>query len=266
MKFAFWNVHQNPVINHYIVDLIYENELDIIVLAEYKDNEQKLIDELTQKGIYMEKYLTSGCDRIMMFGSIQKVMPANQNKYYSIQIIDKKCILCGMHLPSRIYSDHQERRNIVIDRIVEDINELEMKLKIENTIILGDVNENPYDVGCLNATKFHGISSGADAEKGSRTVMSKTFKMFYNPMWNLFGDFRYPPGTYYHNGSDPSNSFWNIYDQVMIRPSMRKWFVDNSLKILVKIQEYSLVDKFRHPRKDISDHLPIVFEIKEENI
>ena len=73
-------------------------------------------------------------------------------------------------------------------------------------------------------------------------------------------------GTYYHNGSEPSNSFWNIYDQVMIRPSMRKWFVDNSLKILVKIQEYSLVDKFRHPRKDISDHLPIVFEIKEENI
>ena len=121
MKFAFWNVHQNPVINHYIVDLIYENELDIIVLAEYKDNEQKLIDELIQKGIYMEKYLTSGCDRIMMFGSIQKVMPANQNKYYSIQIIDKKYILCGMHLPSRIYSDHQERRNIVIDRIVEDI-------------------------------------------------------------------------------------------------------------------------------------------------
>ena len=39
MKFAFWNVHQNPVINHYIVDLIYENELDIIVLAEYKDND-----------------------------------------------------------------------------------------------------------------------------------------------------------------------------------------------------------------------------------
>ena len=62
------------------------------------------------------------------------------------------------------------------------------------------------------------------------------------------------------------NSFWNIYDQVMIRPSMRKWFVDNSLKIVVKIQEHSLVDKFRHPRKDISDHLPIVFEIKEENI
>lgn len=94
MKFAFWNVHQNPVINHYIVDLIYENELDIIVLAEYKDNEQKLIDELTQKGIYMEKYLTSGCDRIMMFGSIQKVMPANQNNTIQYKLLIKS-VFCA---------------------------------------------------------------------------------------------------------------------------------------------------------------------------
>lgn len=225
MKFAFWNVHQNKAINNYIVDLIYENGIDIIVLAEYNDNDQKMINQLIEKGIYMKKYLTSGCDRIIMYGSIQKVMPANQNKYYSIQIIDNKYILYGMHLPSRIYSDHQERRNIVIDMIVADINELEIKLKLNNTIMLGDINENPYDSGCLNATKFHGISSGEDAGKESRLIMGKTFKMFYNPMWNLFGDFSYPPGTYYHNGSEPINSFWNIYDQVMIRPSMRKCFV-----------------------------------------
>ena len=92
MKFAFWNVHQNPVINHYIVDLIYENELDIIVLAEYKDNEQKLIDELTQKGIYMEKYLTSGCDRIMMFGSIQIKTNTIQYKLLIKSVFCAECI------------------------------------------------------------------------------------------------------------------------------------------------------------------------------
>ena len=96
--------------------------------------------------------------------------------------------------------------------------------------------------------------------------MGKTFKMFYNPMWNLFGDFSYPPGTHYHNGSEPINSFWNIYDQVMIRPGMKKCFVEKSLKIITDMQKYSLVDKLKHPRKDISDHLPIVFEIKEERI
>ena len=176
MKFAFWNVHQNTMINNYIVDLIYENGIDIIVLAEYNDHEQKLRNQLIDKGIYMEKYITSGCDRIKMYGSIQNVMPANQNKYYSVQIIDNKYILCGMHLPSRIYSEHWERRNIVIDMIVADINELEKKFKLENTIILGDINENPYDSGCLNATKFHGIPSGEDAQKGSRSIMGKTFR------------------------------------------------------------------------------------------
>ncbi len=87
MKFAFWNVHQNKAINNYIVDLIYENDIDIIVLAEYNDNEQKLINQLLEKGIYIEKYLTSGCDRIIMYGSIKKVMPANQNKYYSYKLL-----------------------------------------------------------------------------------------------------------------------------------------------------------------------------------
>ena len=95
-------------------------------------------------------------------------------------------------------------------------------------------------VGCLNRTKFHGISSGADAEKGSRIVMSKTFKMFYNPMWNLFGDFRYPPGTYYHNGSEPSN--FGIFMHQVNDPSKHEEmrFVDNSLKILQKIQGIGL--------------------------
>lgn len=84
------------MINNYIVDLIYENGIDIIVLAEYNDHEQKLRNQLIDKGIYMEKYITSGCDRIKMYGSIQNVMPANQNKYYSVQIIDNKYILCGI--------------------------------------------------------------------------------------------------------------------------------------------------------------------------
>ena len=259
-------MHNTCTINQYIIDLILENKIDIIVLAEYKDNGQKLIYDLIQKGIFMKKYITSGCDRIKMFGTIKNVLPANQNKYYSIQIIDNKYILCGMHLPSRIYSDHKEKRNIVIDTIISDVNELEHRYKIENTILLGDMNENPYETGCINATKFHGIPSGDDAKRGSRKIMSRTFKMFYNPMWNLFGDFSYPPGTYYYNGNESDSSFWNIYDQVMIRPSMRDLFVDQSLKIVFETQNHSLIDKFKHPQKSISDHLPIVFEIKEEDL
>ena len=53
--------------------------------------------------------MTAGRERIVMFGSIKEVTPASQNQYYSIQLIDKKYILCGMHLPSQIYANHQYR-------------------------------------------------------------------------------------------------------------------------------------------------------------
>ena len=55
-------------------------------------------------------------------------------------------------------------------------------------------------------------------------------------MWNLFGDFDSPHGTYYYGGSSTNNTFWNIYDQVIIRPGLRKRFVDEVEKHGVKCE------------------------------
>ena len=88
--------------------------------------------------------------------------------------------------------------------------------------------------------------------------------MFYNPMWNLLGDFQQPYGTYYYSGSNPVNTYWNIYDQVIIRPALRKRFVNDSLIIIQETKTRYLLDRNGHPDKKFSDHLPIVFEIKEE--
>ena len=263
MRIAFWNTHKNEGINRIVCDIITENRIDIAVLAEYKANSKKLIRELSGQGIQMEQYVTFGCERIVMFGSRKGLMPASQNKYYSMQLLDGKYILCGMHLPSQTYANHQGRRNIVIDMLLQDISQLEKEAGVEQTVLFGDFNENPYETGCLAADKFHGIPSRNDALRGSRTVMGRKFKMFYNPMWNLFGDFQYPPGTYYYNGGSPSHPFWNMYDQVMIRPALQGKFVSGSLKILVGTKQVSFVNQHKRPRKEISDHLPIVFEIKE---
>ena len=265
MKIVFWNTHENPKINHILADIIYENHIDIITLAEYKDDSRELIKLLSNRSICMEQYMTSGCDRITMFGTLKKVLPGRQDKYYSIQLIDRNYILCGVHLPSQTYSGHQERRNIIIDMFLQDIISTEQEINSDHTILLGDLNENPYEPGCLSAHKLHGLPSHAEAAKGTRTVMGRPFKMFYNPMWNLLGDFQYPPGTYYYNGSHLVNSFWNIYDQVMIRPCIKDKFNEQSLKILHKTEKVTLIDQHKHPRKDISDHLPIIFEIKEES-
>ena len=89
--------------------------------------------------------------------------------------------------------------------------------------------------------------------------------MFYNPMWNFLGDFKEPYGTYYYSSSDAVNPYWNVYDQVIIRPALRQRFIDESLKILTGTNEISLLDSEKHPDCYISDHLPIMFEIMEDN-
>lgn len=65
-------------------------------------------------------------------------------------------------------------------------------------------------------------------------------------------------------GNKEKNEFWNIFDQVIVRPRLRSNFVDKELKIITKTQTVSLVTQNQHPNKEISDHLPIVFQLMED--
>lgn len=263
MRICFWNTNKNKEINPYIEEIMHENNVDVFVLAEYEADIEKLKSELYLYGIEVEACITIGCDRIKILNRKYNIEPGFQNKYCSIQIIDNKYILGCLHLPSKLHAD-QKKKGIAINRIVDEIQRCEKKFEIEQTIILGDINENPYEAGCLGADCFHGIPVYKEALREYRTIMDEQFKMFYNPMWNLLGDFSFPPGTYYYTGNEVENSFWNIYDQVMIRPCLREHFVDNELKILYRTQNSEFVDKNNHPSKEVSDHLPIIFEIKEK--
>ncbi|MDE7204911.1 MAG: endonuclease/exonuclease/phosphatase [Lachnospiraceae bacterium] len=263
MRVCFWNTNKNMSINSFIVDIVYENNIDILILAEYVDNINRLQLGLSEYGIELEEGITVGCERIVILTRRYEIEPGFQNKYCSMQIIDNKYILVCLHLPSKLFANPY-KRSIAIGRIVEEIQKYENCLRTEKAILVGDINENPYESGCLGADRFHAIPIYNDTKRLYRIVMEEKFKMFYNPMWNLLGDFSFPPGTYYYAGNDVINSFWNIYDQVMIRPCLREYFVDGELRILYKTEKKKLIDSNGHPSKGISDHLPIMFEIREE--
>lgn len=264
MKVLFWNTHKNREINPILSELIIENDISIAVLAEYEAEIENLILHLSEQGKEMHQYFTVGCDRIKIIGSIKNVEPASQSDYASMQIVNKDVILCCIHLPSQIYSTGEGMRNIIISRTVSDICSVETDLNTKNTIVVGDFNINPYDQGCVGATLFHGMPVYCEAKRQSRTVAGQEFHMFYNPMWNFLGDFQKPYGTYYYRGNDTRNTYWHLYDQVIIRPALRNRFVDDSLKILTETQTRYLLNSNEHPDTQISDHLPIMFEIQED--
>ena len=87
MKVLFWNTHNNININTILGEIIIENSVDIIALAEYSDNIDNLIDSLKECGIEMQKYVCSS-QRITVIGNINNAIPALQDDKYSFQIIN----------------------------------------------------------------------------------------------------------------------------------------------------------------------------------
>ena len=267
MKVLFWNTHRqkNDLLNLAICDIILENDINIAAFAEYENNLEELLILLQSNGVFMTKYITIGCEKVIIIGNVENVKPGLQSNRFSIQIINDKYILCAAHFPSRLHDGHKERREIAVQMAINGIQETERKLGCEQSIIVGDINEDPYENSCLSARNLHGLPSAQDAKRGSRTVEGKLFYTFYNPMWNMFGDFSSPPGTFYYSASMATNSFWHIYDQVILRPCLIDSFVEGSFCIPTETKNCSLLDENGHPdKRTLSDHLPVIFEIKED--
>ncbi len=206
MRMAFWNTNRNVEINPYVQDIIIDNGIDIMVLAEYEANINHLRNGLRKHNIYMGKYISIGCDRITLLGKCRNVNPCYQDTYCSLQNIQDKYILVCVHFPSKTHCE-RKKKDIVIRRVIQEIQKLEEESACQNTIVVGDFNENPYEGGCLAADGFHGLPDYYVAQREHRKILGEEFKMFYNPMWNLFGDFSSPPGTFFYNGNDVENPF-----------------------------------------------------------
>jgi hypothetical protein len=120
---------------------------------------------------------------------------------------------------------------------------------------------NPFEDGVVIAKALHAVMSRDIAERRSRVVQTKKYPFFYNPMWSLFGDAS-PPGTYYYRTSTHKTFFWNMFDQVLIRPELLSSFRNENFKILTMAGNTSLLtSRYRPNSKIASDHLPLLFTL-----
>ena len=261
MRLLFWNTNKNSNINPYLISLIQDYSADMLALAEYEDNDMNLCELMNLNRINMIKCSTVGCDRISLWSNYTTIQPAVQGRYYSIHIIDERYILCVVHLMSELYGSREEDRLEMSGIIMHDIYEIANKINSSQIAIVGDFNEMPYGRSCLSANGFHGLPNLDPDERNYRTVNGIEYRKFYNPMWNLFGNFSYPPGTYYYNKSTLHAPMWYIFDQIIISKELMPFFKSEELKIITECNEGCLADKQLHPNKDISDHFPIICEL-----
>ena len=261
MRILFWNTHRNTTINSYLLSLVEDYDIDILVIAEYQGCESELCKLLQRSKQKLKKNNTFGCERLNVWSNYYDIEPNVQGTYHYIQVIKKKLVLCCVHLFSDLHGDYRDDRLDEIEQIMNDINKIESKIESKKTIIIGDFNEMPYDKGCLSAKGFHGLPALRLDDKPTRTVRKKAYRKFYNPMWNLMGDFHYPPGTYFLNKAQLYAPMWYMLDQVIISKDIIPLFKKDSLNILTKCSYSDLMDLQGRPDKSISDHFPIICEI-----
>lgn len=272
MNIGFWNLNKNNI-SDVIVQMMIENGLDIICLAEVKSNE--LIIDIIKKYKKIKKenlfHIHNSKDKVIVLSRLQSNLFEDVSfLYQSSRLISFKLELKNKIILNLIFIHFHSKNNwsdislaMECTTIASAIKNVEISTKSENTILIGDFNMNPFESGLISTTGLNTISDKNFLKtQKSRVVDETNYNFFYNPMWNFFGDKNEIKGTYYYRTPGNISYEWNIFDQILIRPSLIKYLDDDSIKIISRISTQSLLTNYSsRPDKKISDHLPIAINL-----
>ena len=270
ISFLFWNLDNNDL-RESVSNLVYLYQPTVIILAENIIEPGNLLNSINLRNKissytynYLNESQSAGIDIFPGFSS-KYIKPIYEEERISICKINliglDELLLISLHLPSKLYKEPEHQR-FISDDVNKTIRQIEKEQGHNRTIVIGDFNMDPFEPGLVNAKGFHAVRSKFVAEKIERTISNNEYPMFYNPIWKLYGNVEPDSlGTYYYWDSAPEMFFWNMLDQVIIRPSLLKYY-DGNIKIINHDGENSLVDDDGIPRREnYSDHLPLFFSL-----
>jgi hypothetical protein len=267
-NFLFWNTNKKNVLKD-VAAACREREVDVLILAECAVGTVTLLQELNED-LPAQKYLAP-FDPAAQLRFVTRYPPECLRLVYdergvAVRLIRPpvgvEVLLVALHLPSRRHQTAREQAFNAV-RVSQKIIELETQTGLARTLVIGDLNMDPFDEGVVAADGFHGVMDRSIAKEVSRTVSGKERKFFYNPMWSRYGDETAgPPGTYFYRGNQITH-FWHMFDQVLLRPSLLDYYAPSALEIIDSIAGRSLLRNGRVD-KSISDHLPIFLRLNLE--
>lgn len=267
MRFLFWNVKKNAV-GPILSKIVQEHRVEIVILAECSDRDAILID-LNAESRYPFFLTDSQETRVVIYTNFSPefIKTKHSHKFFTVRCISlplkKEVLLVAMHLESKLHRSEIHRCVEAIG-VSTKIRQVESELGISRTVLVGDLNMNPFDMGVILADGLHAVMTRAIARKKDRPIGDERYSFFYNPMWGRFGDTTEgPPGTYYKTTSSKDEYFWHTFDQVLIRPDLIDSFDETKLKVLTDcggiefLRESGIPDDSR-----ASDHLPLLFDLE----
>ena len=266
--FLLWNLNRRPR-QALLASLASQYEVDVLMLIESSIPPAVLLRTLNRDGMPGYHYVPRiGCEKVEIFARfpesfIRPIFETNRLTIRHLKLPGATDILLAItHYPSKLHwSDASQALGCV--ELSTHIKTAEEQVGHSRTVLVGDLNMNPFEDGVVGANGLHGVMTRRIAQRRRRVVQGGEYPFFYNPMWNLFGDDTPgPPGTYYHSRSEHKVFFWNMFDQVLIRPELLPLFSNRDLRILQSDGNASLLTASGLPDTSVaSDHLPLFFRL-----
>lgn len=277
--FLFWNLHGQSSVNQTgrtaelcesLTRLVQRHPIDVLVFSECGIDDATLATALNQAGVGTYSKPESRSRRIQVWTRL--AMDAIEDRYNG-RVSDRITIrevqfpgtlpilLVGVHLRDRQTVNSDVGRYDWATQVSAAIRRVESRVGFSRTVLVGDLNMNPYEPGVVGPQGFHAVLTRDLAQTVTSLSGREQHPCFYNPMWSCFGDQSFgPAGTlFYPNTKEPTNHFWHLFDQMLLRPELIDQFV--RVEILDGDGTESFVSQRGRPRtRTLSDHLPIYFE------
>lgn len=265
LTFLFWNTNRKPLVDK-IAAIAEAESVDVLILAECPASPAELLAALNRKDPVFH-FSPGESEEIAIFTRfVGRISPIHEGARLSIRRVVlpaiEEFLLVAVHFPSKTYWSGDSQA-LECTTLSNAIHEAERQVGHRRTVVVGDLNMNPFEAGVVGANGLHAVSSRAVAARGARVVKGHAYPFFYNPMWAHFGDDRgRPSGTYYFERAEHVNYFWNNFDQVLVRPELIDALRTDQLRILDRAGDTPLARRDGRPdRGGASDHFPLLFKL-----
>jgi hypothetical protein len=265
--FVFWNIHGKSLLPR-VSRICATRAVDVLMMAECQEPDDAVAESLKLSTGSDWLALDRGNSRLRVYTRIPSPkwkLIHDAQRWLIYRTRDKNgepTFLVVVHLISPLHVDPEDHE-LELRRVAVSIEDVEGGEENPRTIVVGDFNQRPFDRTLVRANTMHAVMTRQIADRGTRQVRDTiSQRMFYNPMWGLLGDRTPgPPGTYYAGSQRVVNYFWEMPDQVLLRPALADGL--KHLEILESDGAESLLTMRGIPdKKNGSDHLPILFQIE----
>jgi hypothetical protein len=266
-SFLFWNLQKKPL-EGLIRELAEAHEVDVLILTECTVPTHVMLEALNRGPGPMFHLTDSQCEEIAIYTRfssefLQKQLDDRRLTIRRLRLPGSdEILLAALHHPSTLHWNDASQ-SAECYRVSSTIRSVEEEVGHRRTVLVGDFNMNPFEDAIVAANGLNAVMTRMVAARETRTVLAHKYPFFYNPMWGHFGDaIEGPSGTFYDGRSEHVTYFWNMFDQVLIRPELLGMFRNEELRILSFCGERSLLTAKGLPNTSVaSDHLPILFRL-----